>query len=244
MDKPSIFAIIPARGGSVGLPRKNIAPVLGRPLLHYTCEAALASRTLTEVILSTDDEEIAAAGREAGVTVPFLRPESLARSDSSSFDVVLHALEWFRATRGHDPEAVVLLQPTSPLRTADDIDESVALFREHRPDTVLSVTEIPHHCNPVSAWRMDDGALVPFMENEGARVLRSQDKPPAYAPNGAIYITDTRYLLARRTLFGETIVPHLMPAERSVDIEQAFDIILAEAALRYLAARREGPDEA
>src|SRR5262245_16834240 len=124
----NVLGLITARGGSKGIPRKNLVPLLGRPLLAYTCEAALASTSLARVVLSTDDEEIASVGRAEGIEVPFMRPAELSRDDTPSIDVAVHAVQWLATHAGWQADALVLLQPTSPLRTAHHIDEACALM--------------------------------------------------------------------------------------------------------------------
>ncbi|MDD4287212.1 MAG: acylneuraminate cytidylyltransferase family protein, partial [Candidatus Peribacteraceae bacterium] len=149
MKTTDILGIILARGGSKRLPRKNIASLNGKPLLAYTCEAALGSTLLTRVILSTDDEDIAAIGRQYGVEVPFMRPAHLATDKADSMDVLLYVLQELEKREHYAPSLVVLLQPTSPLRTSAHIDAGIVLLQQTGADSVVSVTEVPHlHCPP------------------------------------------------------------------------------------------------
>ena len=159
----NVLGLIPARGGSKGIPRKNIAILAGQPLLAYTCAVALGSRVLNRVVLSTDDAEIAEVGRQCGVEVPFLRPATLAQDGTPSIEVARHAVEYFRDNEHWTPDVVVLLQPTSPLRTSRHIDEAVDLMKESDADTVVSVVEVPHRFNPHSVMQLKDGALVDFL---------------------------------------------------------------------------------
>lgn len=229
-----MLGLIPARGGSKGIPRKNLASLAGRPLLAYTCEAALASAALDRVLLSTDDEEIAAVGRAHGVDVPFLRPAELARDDTPSVDVVLHALDWLREHESVEPKIVVLLQPTSPLRPAEHIDHSVALLRESSADAVVTVVEIPHSFHPVSALTMDeDGMLTPYIAGEGTRLLRSEDKPAVWARNGP-GVCASRVAAVRRnqSLYGNHTIGLPVGRLESLDVDDPDDLVLCEALLR------------
>ena len=150
----NILGVIPARGGSKGVPDKNLRQVCGKPLIAYTFEAARASRRLGRVVLSTDDPDIASAGRNAGIEVPFVRPADLAADDSPMLPVLQHAAREM-TTRGYAPDVVVLLQPTSPLRRTDHIDAAIELLTASGADTVVSVVEVPHQFNPASVMRLD-----------------------------------------------------------------------------------------
>lgn len=196
--------MIPARGGSKSIPCKNIISLADRPLLAYTCEAALSSRTLTRIVLSTDDSEIAAVGREWGVEVPFLRPAELAQDDTPALPVIQHALCWLQKHRDYQPEFIVLLQPTSPLRRACHIDGAVNLLLETDADSVVSVVEVPHQYNPISVMRIEKGMLVPFLADEGTRILLRQEKSRLYARNGpAVLATRRTVLNTTESLFGK-----------------------------------------
>lgn len=228
------LGLIPARGGSKGIPRKNITPVGGKPLLAYTCEVARASASLTRLILSTDDEEIAAVGRAWGVEVPFLRPAELSRDDTPSIDVALHALTWIQREEGWTPDAVVLLQPTSPMRTVEHLDAALELFQTAVADTVVSVMTVPHRFSPYSIMRLTDGTLEEFWaEPLGVDRFRRQDLPTLYARNGpAILITRTPVLVNRRSFYGDRVIPFIMSEADSVDIDTQLDLQVAEIFLR------------
>ena len=160
-----ILGLITARGGSKGIPHKNIIPVAGRPLLAYTCEAALNSRHLSRVILSTDDETIAQVGRDNGIDVPFERPADLASDEASSLDVALHAIRWLEQHEDWIADVVVILQPTSPLRRAEHIDQALDQMITVGADTVVSVVEVPHHLSPYKLMRLDNGKLEHFWQD-------------------------------------------------------------------------------
>lgn len=229
-----VVGLIPARGGSKGIPGKNLAPCAGKPLLAWTCAAALGSRRLARTILSTDSEAIAAAGRACGVEAPFLRPAALAADDTPSIDVMRHALDWLRAA-GETIDALALLQPTSPLRTAQHIDEALALFESAGADTVVSVVEVPHRFHPASVMREVDGRLEPY--EGGETVTRRQDQAGLLARNGPAVLVVSREMLAAGRLYGGRTVGYRMAQADSIDIDTAEDLLLAES---LLGARARG----
>ncbi len=224
-----IIGVVPARGGSKGLPGKHVRLLAGRPLVAWTFDAARASRTLDRVILSTDDDAIAQVAREHGIDVPFMRPASLATDEASMLDVLLHAVSELTAA-GDAPDAVVLLQPTSPLRTASHIDEAVRLLETSGADAVVSVVPVPHRFNPVSVMRLDGDRLVPAVD--GPAVTRRQDKPLVYARNGpAVVAVRTRVLVDERSLYGRDTRALPMSEPDSVDVDTEWDLAVAELAL-------------
>ncbi len=222
-----VIGVIPARGGSKGIRRKNLVLLAGRPLLAYTCEAALGARSLDRVVLSTDDPEIADVGRRNGIEVPFLRPTELAGDDVPMVAVLQHILEWVEK-EGENAEALVLLQPTSPLRTSQHIDAAVEIFYEKHADTVVSVVQVPHNFTSGSLMVMSaDGRLDHNIE--GGMPLRRQDKPVLYARNGPAVLVLRRDLPVAGKLYGCRIYPLIMEYYDSVDIDTNSDIHLAEA---------------
>ncbi len=226
--------LIPARGGSKGIPRKNIADCAGKPLLAWTCEAALGSKRLSRALLSTDSEEIAAAGRACGVQAPFLRPAALAADDSSSLEVMTHALGWLDAA-GDSADALVLLQPTSPLRTAQHIDEAIERFVAHKADCVVSVTGVPHRFHPLSVMREEGGQLVPFQGSQ--TVTRRQDLPALWARNGPAVLIVSAAMLRRNTIYGGITVGYPMSAPDSLDIDSLSELEFAAQILRSRSAQ-------
>jgi CMP-N,N'-diacetyllegionaminic acid synthase len=224
-----ILAIIPARGGSKGIPRKNIAPLGGRPLIGWTIRAALDSKLLQRVIVSTDDEEIASAARAGGAEAPFLRPAAIANDSAPALDVIRHALA--ALPDGADFDAVAYLQPTSPFRTAVHIDEAVALFAREQPDTLVSMMQVPHNMVPGSTMRMLPGQPG-LLELSAAQPLRRQDKEVLYARNGpAILIVSARLVLEQNKLYGERVMGYLMDRLSSLDIDEPADLAMAECLL-------------
>jgi CMP-N,N'-diacetyllegionaminic acid synthase len=212
-----VLALIPARGGSKGIPRKNLAPLGGRPLLAWTIDAALGSRAVTRTVVSTEDGEIAAAARELGAEV-LARPLELAADDTPMQPVIAHAVEELGA-----PDVLVLLQPTSPLRRAEHVDEAVDLLLATGADSVVSVVEVPHRYRPGSLMAMDGDRLVRLADDHAAT---RQEKPLVYARNGPA-------VLALRTdrigvdLYGGDCRPYVMGARESLDVDEPFDLELA-----------------
>jgi CMP-N-acetylneuraminic acid synthetase len=228
MGLPDVVGLITARGGSKGLPRKNIAPLAGKPLMAWTIEAALAARTLRRVIVSTDDEEYAAVAQSWGAEVPFLRPAALATDDSPDIDAIVHALDWLVAD-GDEPQFVVILQPTSPLRLAEDIDAAVTLAVDTAASAVVSVTEAASH--PYLTMRIsEDGRLADFVPKPSG-YLRRQDLPAVYTLNGAIYLVRSGVLRSDRSKCPPGAHAYVMPSERSIDIDTAWDLHLADLIL-------------
>jgi len=229
MKKKNILAIIPARGGSKTILRKNVYMLAGRPLIEYTLEAVKGSTLITHTIVSTDDEDIANVARSNGVDVPFMRPPELAQDDTPMLPVVEHVLDLFEKKEKCVPEIVVILQPTSPLRNAQHIDEAIQVMLDTNADTVVSVVAVPHQYNPLSVMAMDNGRLVPYLKGEGTRLLRKQDKPPVYARNGAaVYVVKTDTIRSRQTLFGVEVRPYIMNINDSIDIDTKDDVEFAE----------------
>lgn len=235
MNDLPVLGLIPARGGSKGLKHKNLMPLAGRPLIVHTIAAALASRRITRVVVSTDDPTIAEVARQAGAEAPFLRPAELAADDTPALPVIRHALGWLDR-EGWPAAAVAYLQPTSPLRRPQHIDAAVDLLFSARADSVVSVVEVPHNFNPVSVLRLEDGVLKPFLA-QGADPLRRQDKPRVLARNGpAVLVAARATILELGTLYGPRTLPLVMSPQESADVDSAFDLELCE----WLLTRRAG----
>ena len=236
----NILGLIPARGGSKSIPRKNLIPLAGRPLLAYTCEAALGSRLLTRVVLSTDDQKIAQVGRQCGVEVPFQRPPELAQENTQSLPVVEHAVRWLIDNERWQPEVVMLLRPTSPLRQSRHIDEALRGMEEVGAETVVSVVEVPHRYSPYSIMRLQDGWLQDFWQEPlPFDRFRRQSLPTLYARNGpAILASSVKVVFESQSFYGRRVTPYIMAEEDSVDIDIPFDIRLAE----WLIAKRPKSD--
>ena len=224
-----ILAVVPARGGSKGITGKNLQPVAGRPLIAWTISAALNARALDRVVVSTDDDDIAEYARAAGAEVPMRRPPELATDRTPGIDPVIHAVRWLDAQQSYRPEHVMILQPTSPLRTSADIDAAVALLESSGSDAVISVVRMLHPMSWTSALS-DEGVLIDFRADHEEESDR-QSGQPRYAQNGAIFLV-SRDRLLRRTLYGERTIGYVMPHDRSLDIDEPADLIAADAALR------------
>lgn len=212
-----VLAIIPARGGSKGLPGKNILNVGGKPLIAYSIDAAKAAAAVDHVIVSSDDDAIIAVARECGCDVPFRRPAELGTDTAASIDVVLHALD---QVRGYD--YVVLLQPTSPLRTAADIDAACERLAGGGVNACVSVSPVEQ--SPYWMYHVTEEGYLKSVVDLPASVSRRQDLPPVYALNGAVYVAEVSWLRRNSTFLTSETVPYVMPAERSLDIDTATDV--------------------
>ena len=229
MTAPAVLGVIVARGGSKGLPGKNLRPLGGRPLLVHTVEAALACAALDRTVLSTEDAAIRAAGRQAGCPAPFVRPAELAGDRSSTVDVALHALDWLAAHEGFTADIVVMLPATAPLRTTAHIAGAVdALRGDPGAEAVVAVTEPDYP--PFWMLAAENGRLR-WLFPEGAAVDHRQDLPRAYRPNGSIYAIHVPVLRMQRTFYPRATAPYFMPRDASVNIDSEMDLALAELLL-------------
>jgi len=224
-----LLAVIPARGGSKGVPRKNIRPLNGRPLIAYSIAAAKSSQAVDRVVVSTDDAEIAEISRSLGAEV-IMRPAALAADDTPTRNVLEHVAKEL-AHEGYRADAILTLQPTSPLRLEHHIDEAAALFASNpEADSLVSCVAVPHIFHPRSIMRQDaTGYLVPFLDEQ--QPFRRQDKEPVFARNGAaIYITRTGRL--KDFVFGGKLLAYMMDADASIDIDTLDDFTVAERLLQ------------
>jgi CMP-N,N'-diacetyllegionaminic acid synthase len=226
-----ILGLIPARGGSRGVPRKNVRDLCGKPLIAYTIEAARGSTALARVVLSTDDAEIAEAGKRYGAGVPFVRTAELAKDDTPMLPVVRDAVERLEA-QGDRYDAICLLQPTNPLRTPEDIDACVSTLRVSGADCVVSVLPVPSEHHPYWAYVADEQGALRLANGDSAPVPRRQALPPAFHREGSVYVVRRDVLMERNTLYGDRVVGHLMESGRSVNIDTPEDWERAEALLR------------
>lgn len=213
-----VLAIIPARGGSKGIPHKNIIDLGGKPLIDYTIEAAIKSTYIDYVLVTTDDYEIAEVSKAAGASVPFLRPEELAHDNSRTIDAVMHAIDWL-AVNHLVFQTVILLQPTQPFRDENDIDAAIRIFYESGKESVVSVCEAEDH--PLLLRKIENGRLNTLLS--ASSTCRRQDMPVYYKVNGCIYINSTEEINAD-TSFNDNRIPFVMPKEKSVDIDDFRDL--------------------
>lgn len=222
-----VLGIITARGGSKGIPGKNIVDLGGKPLIEYTLKAAADSKLMNDFLVSTDDPEIAEVCERLGFPVPFMRPEELAADDTPTLPVLINVLE--NVEKEYD--AVMILQPTSPFRTSADIDKAIEMLEKNgTADSVISVVKVGDN-HPARMKQIEKGVLIdpPFAESvEG---LRRQELPDLYLRNGAIYLTRTAVLTEKKSIKGDVSLAYVMPEENSVNIDAPLDLIIAEALL-------------
>jgi CMP-N-acetylneuraminic acid synthetase len=225
------LGIVTARGGSKGVPKKNVRPLAGKPLVAWTAESALAAKSLSRVILSTEDSEIAAIGSAAGLDVPFTRPAELAGDNVPSLPVLQHAVAQLEAQNDRY-DAICLLQPTNPLRTADMIDSCVALLERSDADAVISVLRVPADYNPHWVYfQAPDGALR-IATGEATPIPRRQDLPPAFHRDGSVYVMRRDVLMQQGSLFGARLVGYEVDPARSLNIDTPDDWARAEAIMQ------------
>lgn len=228
-----ILGIIPARGGSKSIPRKNIKDLGGKPLIAWTIDAAKEARVLDRLILTTDDEEIAGVGKRHGVEAPFLRPKELGEDHTPTMPVLQHAARWLRENENYRPDAVMLLQPTAPFRQARHIKEAAELFEKSEADSLVSVVEIPGHLSPYWAVVTNDEGWAHLFDGKPVRrrIPRRQEFPrTAYAHNGAIYLFKTELLFhpEEPNLYGDKVKLYPMERKYSANLDSPDDWAEAE----------------
>lgn len=231
MSAERVLALIPARGGSKGIPRKNLALVNGDPLIAHTIRTANGCPRLTRIVVSTEDAEISEVARKCGADVPFMRPPELATDQAKSADVALHALQVVEHEEGSRYDVVCLLEPTSPLRTSADVSSALDMLSASDVDAVISVyrVEAPH---PIKTLQIESGRLSPFMPDRWRPNLNRQELPAVYAVNGAIYCIRRAALISCRSFWGVSAAPYVMPEDRSVNIDTQVDLALADLLLK------------
>ena len=232
-----VLGIVPARGGSKGIPRKNIVPLLAKPLLAYTAESARAAKRLTRTVLSTEDEEIARVGMNYGLDVPFLRPRELALDETPTIPVLQDTVRKLEAA-GENYDAVLVLQPTNPLRLPEDIDGSIELLERTEADSVISFVDVGESHPARMKFITSDGKVVdpPFAEEiEGQR---RQDLPKIYLREGSIYLTRREVLMEKNSVKGSDCRAWIIPEDRACNIDTPFDLFLVEQVLRYRALKQ------
>lgn len=223
----NILGLIPARGGSKGVPKKNIKSLMGKPLIEYTVESGKQSKYIDHLIVSTDNEEIADVCRNIPVDVPFIRPDYLASDTAKAIGVIQHAITTMEEIDSVNYDLVVYLEPPNPLRIAEDIDTCVELFEENQPDCVVTVQEA-NQFHPILMKQIKDNRLHPIWKEEPEGVPRQLYNPTAYMRNGAVYVF-RKELIMDGILYGNDILPYVMPIERSVCIDDMMDWYVAEA---------------
>lgn len=233
---PLVLAVITARGGSKGLPGKNVKLLGGKPLIAYSIDAAKKSKLITHTIVSTDDPEIAAAATAAGGDVPFIRPPELARDTTPHAPVMQHAIAFMEHKLGVVFDYIVTLQPTSPFRAADDLDGTIQKLIDTGADSAVSVVEVEAHEHPIKMKKLEGDRVLPYCieEKEG---VRRQDLPPCYRRSAAVYVVKRDIVMNENKMFGDHIVGYVVPRERSIDIDTPRDWLMAEYLYNNLLAR-------
>ncbi len=224
-NEKKFLALIPARGGSKRLKNKNIYPLNGKPLIYYTIKSAIKSKVFDDIVVSTDSPEIAKVSEEFGASVPFMRSKELATDEASSTDVIIHALKILNKM-GKRYDYFMLLQPTSPLRTHEDILSAIEFLFRKGAEAIISVCEVDHPPQWMNTLP-EDLSMKDFLKKEVVG-KRSQDFPKYYRLNGAIFLSSVDSFLERKTWFVEKSYAYVMPRERSVDIDTLFDLKFAE----------------
>jgi N-acylneuraminate cytidylyltransferase len=229
-----ILGIIPARGGSKGILRKNLKVLGDKPLIAYSIEHALKSNLLSKVIVSTEDDEIAAVAKSYGAEVPFIRPEFLASDEASSIDVVKHAIDFFES-EGEFYDAICLLQPTSPFRASGFTDNAIRQFIANNSSALVSVLEVPHEFNPHWTFESDENGLLKIATGEQEIIKRRQDLPQTFFRDGSLYLTKTE-LIKKGTFYGNQLGYILNNQELYVNIDTPKDWLLAEEKLPIISS--------
>lgn len=232
----NVLAIIQARGGSKGIPGKNVKPLCGKPLIVWTIEAAKKAKTVTRVIVSTDDKKIAEVAKQYGAEVPFLRPAELAGDGAKSIGLLEHALTFLKEKEGYEATAVVQLKPTNPLRTSETIDRCVELYKKSPGiDAVITVVKAPIH--PLKCWKFEGEFVEPFVPEsvfgikEASKSPR-QKLPEAYGNNSCVHVINPKTILEKHSSIGTKVKGVVLSREESVNIDEPIDFEIAEILMR------------
>jgi CMP-N,N'-diacetyllegionaminic acid synthase len=229
----TVIAIIPARSGSKGLTGKNIKPLCGKPLIAWSIEAGLGSQYIDEVMVTTDSEEIATIARKYGASVPFIRPAELASDTATTMDVIRHVIDFYQSNLNKDFDYTILLEPTSPLRVKEDIDNAIVRLSENPQATsVVGIckTESQH---PAFLIKKNINNFLVGYENLDMKILRRQDINDVYFFEGSVYVADTANLLKKNTFYHENTLGYEFPKWKSIEIDDLDDFIMVEALMTY-----------
>ena len=230
----NVVGIIPARQGSKRLPGKNIRTLLEKPLINYTIHQALESKYIKRLIVSTDDEKIAQLAREAGAEAPFIRPRELAGDEVTDYPVFQHCLNWLKEQEEYEPDIIVHLRPTAPLRKTCHIDQGIELLSQHpEVDSVRSVVPVSQH--PMKMWMIKNEHLIPFQGDSCEREiynLPKQKLPKLYVQNGSVDVVWSKTITQKKSMTGDKIFPMVMDIWDSVNIDDEYDFFVAEAILK------------
>ena len=224
----TFLAIIPARGGSKGLPGKNIKELCGKPLIAWSIEAGLKSNYLDEVMVTTDYQNIADVSKQYGASVPFLRPDELASDTATSFDAIKHTIEYYKNELNKEFDYIVLLEPTSPLRESIDINKAIEVLLYSNADSIVGVCRTEDQ-NPAFLVLKNENNFISGYENKEMKVLRRQDIKDVYFFEGTIYISKTNVLLDKKTFYHENTIGYEVPKYKSLEIDDMDDFVMVEA---------------
>ena len=228
----SFLAVIPARGGSKGLPGKNIKHLCGKHLIAWSIEPGLKSKYIDELIVSTDYQEIADISKKYGANTPFIRPEYLASDSATSFDTIKHAIDYYKNTLNKEFDYIILLEPTSPLRKVEDIDNAVECLLDSTADSIVGISKTEDQ-NPAFLIKKDSKNFITGYEDEAMTVLRRQDTKSVYFFEGTIYISKTKILLNKKTFFHEKTIGFEVPKYKSIEIDDMVDFVMVEAIMKF-----------
>jgi len=228
----TFLAIIPARGGSKGLPGKNIKELCGKPLIAWSIEAGLKSKYLDEVVVSTDYQDIADIAKSYGASVPFLRPDFLASDTATSFDAVKHTIDYYKNELGKEFDYIVLLEPTSPLREVSDIDNAIKKLLDSKANSIVGISKTEDQ-NPAFLIEKDKNNFISGYENKDMKVLRRQDIRDVYFFEGSVYVSKTDVLLNKKTFYHDKTIGYEVPKWKSLEIDDIYDFIMIETIMKY-----------
>jgi len=228
----TFLAIIPARGGSKGLPGKNIKELCGKPLIAWSIEAGLECQYLDEIVVTTDCQKIANISRKYGASVPFLRPGFLSTDTATSFDVIKHTVEYYKNELGKEFDYIVLLEPTSPLRKFNDIEIPIRRLIDSHADAIVGICKTEDQ-NPAFLVTKNKNECITGYESTNMKVLRRQDIQDVYFFEGTIYISKINILLKRKTFYHENTIGYEVPKFKSLEIDDIEDFVMVEAMMKY-----------
>jgi CMP-N-acetylneuraminic acid synthetase len=231
-NKPNVLGVIPVRGGSKSVPRKNLAQLNGKPMMYYTIKAAQDSKLMSHFVVSSEDAEIIRVAKEFGAPAPFVRPAELATDEAPSLPVVQHAVRFMESQLDIVFDYVVLLQATSPLRNGADIDAALEKLMATGADSVISVVRVAHH-HPARMRFIQDDLLVQLPMGEAKELQRRQDLPPVYIRNGAIFATRRDMVMEGNSFLGKVSRPYVMPESRSANVDTRFDFLVVEVMMQH-----------
>jgi N-acylneuraminate cytidylyltransferase/CMP-N,N'-diacetyllegionaminic acid synthase len=232
LNGKTFLAIIPARGGSKGLPRKNVKMICGKPLIAWTIEAGLKSKYLDEVMVSTDYRNIADVAKEFGANIPFLRPHYLANDTATSFKVIEHTIDFYRKELNQEFDYVVLLEPTSPLRVTDDIDTAIEMLMNSTAESIVGICRTEDQ-NPAFLTHKNKNNFISCYEEKEIKVLRRQDISDVYFFEGTIYISEKNALLKKKTFYHNKTIGYEVPKYKSLEIDDIYDFVMVDAIMQY-----------